>query len=468
MDKNRPNIVHIDPQVDYTTTLPDFFTSAQHSMSAVELKAFIFFIGVVQANTAEEERLDTHKYTLFAKEVADRLQEDYVKKRPRLIFETFRRLQQKTIQFSDTEDELDDEANRKSFALFSTVSFFGREKNKPLVLSLPAELNQYLYEAKKQIPYSFDELNKLSSINSLKIFMYLKTLSAKGIHSVSIDKFKKDLGFQSSSYLNFFELRRSILRPVEDEIRHATIYKDFSISHDGYKRKAAHNLFWHFLEPSLVSSPEQRATLKLLKSDDLEKLSKFSKEKQDAIKRALQAGYNQTYISRLLDYNQDDVVLAANIDLAILQAKKNNLPPESVGKMIWSAVTNNWAQKETNKDYLNRKRSALRAKLTQTELELGLDREVDLEMSYKRKACTIFNNMSAQEKETFYIENKTYIMNVFGQKKSFDLSKYLHIKPNGQPDWRYLEVRAVRDVLVGQLKNGDLDEKDANAPSLWA
>ena len=36
------------------------------------------------------------------------------------------------------------------------------------------------------------------------------------------------------------------------------------------------------------------------------------------------------------------------------------------------------------------------------------------------------------------------------------LSKYLHRKDNGKPDWRYNEVRAARDVIASMLKNGDL------------
>ena len=47
-------------------------------------------------------------------------------------------------------------------------------------------------------------------------------------------------------------------------------------------------------------------------------------------------------------------------------------------------------------------------------------------------------------------------MNVFGHTKEFQLDKYLHRKENGNPDWRYNEVRAARDVIMSMLKNGDL------------
>ena len=60
--------------------------------------------------------------------MASRLQEDLKTKRPRLIYDTFKPLQSKTIEFSDESYKNEEDANRKSFTLFSVVDFQGRKK----------------------------------------------------------------------------------------------------------------------------------------------------------------------------------------------------------------------------------------------------------------------------------------------------------------------------------------------------
>lgn len=449
------NIIHVDPQVDYTTTLPALFSVAQHSMTMNELKALLFFIGTTQANTPEDELMNYHEYTFFAGEVASRLQENYPKKRPRMIYETFKALQSKTIEFTDASQD-EDEANRKSFALFSTVEYRGRQKNQPLILSLPATLNEFLYKSKERIPFSFDELNQLESANSIRVFMYLKTLSSQGISSISLEIFKQALGFNAKSYQSFKELNRRILRPAEAEIRKATPYKDFSISNNGTTGKSPTFIYWQFVLTSLTDSNEKRATLKLLADDEVARIKELPRTKQDAIMRALQAGYNPHYIGRLIDYEQLDYVFAANVDLAINQSKKNNLSPEDTGKMIWTAVTKNWASQNTNKDYLKRKQNVHRARMTQLELDLNIEQDVAVEVDLKHRASEYFRILTPQDKLDFYQEYKSYFQNVFGDKKVFSLDKYLHLKENGQPDWRYNEIKAARDVIVGLLKNGSL------------
>ena len=115
------SVVHVDPQTDYTATLPAIFASSRHSMTLNELKAFLFFIGLTQANTPEDELNQYHEYTFYTKEMATRLQEDLKTKRPRLIYETFKSLQNKNIEFSDEEYPDEEDAHRKSFALFSSI-----------------------------------------------------------------------------------------------------------------------------------------------------------------------------------------------------------------------------------------------------------------------------------------------------------------------------------------------------------
>ena len=99
---------------------------------------------------------------------------------------------------------------------------------------------------------------------------------------------------------------------------------------------------------------------------------------------------------------------------------------------------------------------AHRARATQTELDLGIIQEVEMETDYKRKAASYFEEMSTEEKNDFFVKKKSFIFNVFGHNKDFKLDKYLHRKDNGKPDWRYNEVRAARDVIERMIKNGDL------------
>ena len=211
---SKNNVIHVDPQIDYTTTLPALFSSAHHSMNMKELKAFLFFIGVTQANTPEDERQFYHEYTFFAGEVASRLQEGWKTKRPSDIYKAFKSLQTKTIEFNDEQYEDEEDANRASFTLFSKVEFKGRKKDKPITLSLPADLNQFLYESKSKIPFSFDELNQMSSANAIRVFMYLKTLSSKGQNSIPLYQFMVDLGFNTKSYQQFKELNRRVIKPA--------------------------------------------------------------------------------------------------------------------------------------------------------------------------------------------------------------------------------------------------------------
>lgn len=454
--EQKKSVIHVDPQIDYTATLPAIFTSAHHSMTINELKAFLFFIGLTQANTPEDEKKNYHEYTFYTSEMASRLQEDLKTKRPRLIYDTFKSLQSKTIEFSDESYKDEEDANRKSFTLFSVVDFQGRKKNKPLTLSLPAELNQFLYESKSLIPFSFDELNQMSSIKAMQVFMYLKTLEARGLNSIPLFQFMLDLELNTKSYMDFKILNNRILKPAEREIRQSTPYKDFSITNDGARGRSPKYLYWQFVVTSIEDSREKRLTLASLKPNVAEKVRSLSKEKQDAVMRALQAGFNASYINKLVAINQDDVVFGANISLAIMQSERNHLSPEETGKMILSAVNKNWVKKDSNKEYLKQKKMAQRVRATQTELDLGITQEIELEANYKRKAAAYFTGMTTEEKKDFFIKKKVFILNVFGHKKEFQIDKYLHRKIDGNPDWRYNEVRAARDVIMSMLKNGDL------------
>ena len=455
MEQKR-SVIHVDPQTDYTATLPAIFASAHHTMTMNELKAFLFFIGLTQANTPEDERNQYHEYTFYTGEMASRLQEDLKTKRPREIYNTFKSLQSKSIEFTDEEYSDEEDANRKSFALFSVVNYQGRKKEKPLTLSLPAELNQFLFESKSRIPFSFDELNQMTSLKAMQVFMYLKTLESNGANSVPLLQFMIDLGLNTKSYLDFKILNNRILKPAEKEIREFTPYKDFSISNDGTRGRSPKYLYWQFVVTSIEENREKRLSLASLEPDVADKVRSLSKEKQDAIMRALQAGFDPSYVNKLLAIKQDDVVFGANISLAIMQSERGHLSPEDTGKMILSAVAKNWVNKDSNKDYLKQKELAFRARATQTELDLGITQDVELDANYKRKAAAYFTGMTTEEKKDFFIKKKSFIMNVFGHTKEFQLDKYLHRKENGNPDWRYNEVRAVRDVIMSMLKNGDL------------
>lgn len=451
------SVIHVDPQTDYTATLPAIFASSRHSMTLNELKAFLFFIGLTQANTPEDELNQYHEYTFYTKEMATRLQEDLKTKRPRLIYETFKSLQKKNIEFSDEEFPDEDDAHRKSFALFSVVDFNGRKADKPLTLALPAKLNQYLFENKSRIPFSFDELNQMTSLKAMQVFMYLRTLESQGTNSVPLLQFIIDLGLEENkAYYNFKELNRRIIKPAEKEIRNCTPYKDFSISNDGSHGRSPKYLYWQFVATSIEEARDKRLSLAALEPSIADKVRALSKEKQDAIMRALQAGFDSSYINKLLAVKQDDVVFGANISLAIMQSERNQLGPEETGRMILSAVTKNWVYKDSNKEYLKQKELAHRARATQTELDLGIIQEVEVETDYKRKAASYFEEMSTEEKNDFFVKKKSFIFNVFGHNKDFKLDKYLHRKDNGKPDWRYNEVRAARDVIASMLKNGDL------------
>lgn len=449
-------VIHVDPLADYTATLPVIFASSRHSMSATELKAFLFFISVTQENTPDDERKDYHEYTFYASELASRLQEDLKKKRPRVIYETFKSLQNKSIEFSDERYRDEEDANRKSYALFSVVDYHGREKNKPLILAIPAPLNQFLYENKKNIPFSFDELNQMSTLNGIRVFMYLKTLSSENINSIGIERFKNDLGFNTKSYTQFGELNRTILKPAEEEIRRYTPYKDFCITHDGSRGRAPQRIYWQFVVVDLNYTEENRVTLSQLEPKDVEKIQKLSKEKQEAIMDAIQAGYKPAYISKLVSFNEDTCEFCANISLAIMQSHSKKLSPDETGRMIWAAVTQNWVRKDSNQKFLEQKKLAHHVKVTQLTLDLGIEQDVRYEENLKKKAMEYFAELSTEEKKDFFIQKRMFILNMFGKKGDFSLEKYLYRKDNGSPDWRHREVKAVRDVIVSMLKNGDL------------
>lgn len=453
----RNNVIHVDPQSAYTATLPAIFASAHHTMTIRELKAFLFFIGITQANTPEDERNQYHEYTFYASEVAHRLQEDYKEKKPRAIYETYKSLQRKNIEFSDERYKDEENAHRRSYALFSVVDFDGREKGKPLTLALPAKLNQFLYENKSKIPFSFDELNQMRSLNAIQVFMYLKTLESRGVNTVPIPCFITDLRLNSKVYLKFKRLNDKIIKPAIKEIRQYTQYKDFVITSDGSNGKTARNLYWQFHAPSIEEQQERRLlSAASLEPNISEKVLQFAKEKQDAIMRAIKAGFDIGYINKLLATKQDDVVFCANIDLAIMQSERSSLPPEEAGKMVLAAVSQNWVSKERNQEYLKRKELAHRARYTQCELELGIAQDIEVETNYKKKATEYFSNMTTDEKTDFFSKKKDFILNIFGHTKEFRLDKYILRKSNGKPDWRYGEVKAARDVIATMLKNGDL------------
>lgn len=452
-------IIHIDPLLDYTANLPSVFATARHTLTMRELKAFLFFLSVTQANTPEDELNHYHEYTFYAGELAERLQEDRKKRRPSDVVKTFHSLQDKTIYFTDEQYEGEDQDNINSdrYKLFNTVKYRGRVKNKPLKLSISAELNQFLYESKSKIPFSFDELNRISSLKAMQVFMYLKTLDADGTNSVPIIQFMIDLDLNTPSYSDFKELNRRILKPAEKEIRKSTPYKDFSITHDGRRGQSPRCLYWQFVTPAVIADTgHNRLTLSSLEPDVADKVRHLSEEKQKAIMRAVQAGFSPTYINSLIAYNQPDTIFCANIDLAIMRSESKRLSPEETGRMILKAVSRSWVEMESNKEYLEQKEVAHRARVTQCELELGITQEVEMEATYKRRAAEYFTRMTTEEKKAFFTQKNSFILNIFGHTKEFNFNNYLHRKENGKPDWRYREVKAARDVVMNMMKNGDI------------
>ena len=53
---------------------------------------------------------------------------------------------------------------------------------------------------------------------------------------------------------------------------------------------------------------------------------------------------------------------------------------------------------------------AHRARATQTELDLGIIQEVEMETDYKRKAASYFEEMSTEEKNDFFVKKKSFIL----------------------------------------------------------
>lgn len=206
------------------------------------------------------------------------------------------------------------------------------------------------------------------------------------------------------------------MKPAEREIRRTTPYKDFSITNDGSRGHSPQYLYWQFVVTGLDQQQKKRLPLSSLEPDIVEKIQSVSNERQNVIMRAIQAGFDTRYINKLFAIRQDDIVFGANIDLAIMQSEKHRLSAAETGKMIITAVSKNWVSKDSNKDYLKQKEVAHRAKVTQTELDLGIIQEVELETNLKRKAAHYFENMTTEEKKEFFTQKRFFILNVFGHK----------------------------------------------------
>lgn len=273
-------------------------------MGLDSIKAWYLFLSIIRQARPEEYEARACCYTFPALEFAKMMN----MKQPRgaRVSRAFIPLSDIPIQIVDG-DGLDIEKQKFIRThLITRIEYDGRRKQKPISLWIEPIINDLIFHSKENIDFDFQDIARLNSAASIHVFTILWRLHLKHIHTISLQEFKEKLGV-SNRYKTFRNFARTYIKPVEQDIRTNTSYKNFRFiysweSATGKKIKVT-TLNFEFDEPKQMREKidvTDQLSDKLSK-DFLEKAAAFTSTTQELLVALCNEGYAvNTYMNLIL------------------------------------------------------------------------------------------------------------------------------------------------------------------------
>ena len=350
-------------EFDTPTKFANELMFAKHSLRENEMKIWLLTV----ASLAKEKNLNHdvfYEYNISV--LADKLNINKDKGWRNIIREAIDHVSDKSLKIVKRYSSEEDKHNWLKIPLYNSVEY--NDFNDTVSVSINQKMLPYLQDfTEKFTEVDIDEMLAIRGITQLKVFMVVKELIAEGTYTISIDRFKERLNMAVSSYANFRDFQRDVLKKAEQQIRRNTSLKQFHFTHDGKGRRAARNITIHLtdVETKVLPPPKQILTTEdKIANLDSEHLRLFDEFSSFGIRP------ESTCLELINSYSLD--VLKSNLAYYKDQLKKRKpeQEPLSAGYLI-TCVKKDFA-KPRRKTWLRKldTTSSMEAELQKTDMQL--------------------------------------------------------------------------------------------------
>jgi len=253
-----PEYVYQNLDFEAPTKFANELMFAKHSMRENEMKIWL----LTMASLAKENLLNhdvLYEYNISV--LADKLSINKDKGWRNIIREALDQVSDKSLKIVKRYSSEEDKHNWLKIPLYNSVEY--NDFNDTVSVAINQKMIPYLQDfTEKFTEVDIDEMLAIRGITQLKVFMVVKELIAEGTYSISIDRFKERLNMPVTSYANFRDFQRDVLKKAENQIRKNTSMKQFHFSHDGKGRRAATTITIHLtdVEGKVLPAPKKIIT----------------------------------------------------------------------------------------------------------------------------------------------------------------------------------------------------------------
>ncbi|SHK80138.1 Initiator Replication protein [Selenomonas ruminantium] len=357
-------------EFDTPTKFANELMFAKHSLRENEMKIWLLTV----ASLAKEKSLNHdvfYEYNISV--LADKLNINKDKGWRNIIREAIDRVSDKSLKIVKRYSSEEDKHNWLKIPLYNSVEY--NDFNDTVSVSINQKMLPYLQDfTEKFTEVDIDEMLAIRGITQLKVFMVVKELISEGTYTISIERFKERLNMSTSSYANFRDFQRDVLKKAEQQIRKNTSLKQFHFTHDGRGRRAAQNITIHLTDTDIKTLAAPR---KILTTED--KIANLDSEQLRLFDEFSSFGIKpeSTCLEIITNYKLD--VLKSNLAYYKDQLKKRKpgQEPLSAGYLI-TCVKKDYAK--------SRRKTWLRKADTNGSVETELQK-TDMQLEDVYKTC---------------------------------------------------------------------------------
>lgn len=386
------------------------FTKSKYSLTPTEVKTWFIFLSKMK----EYRNQDNIVYNVNPIEIADMLGYSTDRARVKAVVKTFVSLSKKSIEIENKEIQ-NEYGEHPVFAanFFSTV--FYDIKKRRLFLRMSPELHYLLFNFVKDIEsvgIDLKDILSLKKTTSIRVFIALKNLAERGVNAMSIEDFKNIVDNHSYVYK---DMKRYLIKPIINDIRNNTSFKEFNITDDYRNGVKATTIFFEMkdlVKEEKESAAERYSLLETFKDAPPSvkiRLKKLRNDTLDKLALAIFAGFDMGYLSKIPLEKEgqvtENILSALDYIHKKIEYENKSFSADEKGRLIYSAITKNKAKvvdpSEQKKDDDN---------------ILVLRSETDtstLEAMYLAAARKYVKSLSNNEFMTFAVNNKDHIRAVF-------------------------------------------------------
>lgn len=244
---------------DAPTKFANELMFAKHAMKENEMKLWLLTMAsLAKDNDVRQDVMYEYNISILA----DKLNINKDKGWRNIIREAIDNVSDKSIKIVKRYSDEEDMQNWLKIPLYNSVEYddFGDTVS----VTVNPKMLPYLKDFKEKFTeVDIDEMLSISGITQLKVFMVVKELIAEGTYSISIERFKERLNMSVTSYPNFRDFQRDVLKKAEQQIRKNTSLKQFHFSHDGKGRRAATTITINLtdVKEKVLPSPQKTVTI---------------------------------------------------------------------------------------------------------------------------------------------------------------------------------------------------------------